>query len=36
MSDSYLIMSAHYDHLGVGEKVKGDSIYNGVFDNAAG
>ena len=36
LSDSYLIMSAHYDHLGVGEKVKGDSIYNGVFDNAAG
>lgn len=34
--DSYLIISAHYDHLGIGAPVKGDSIYNGVFDNAVG
>lgn len=34
--DSYLIVSAHYDHFGIGPAVKGDSIYNGVFDNAAG
>jgi hypothetical protein len=33
---SYLLVSAHYDHLGIGPAVKGDSIYNGVFDNAAG
>jgi hypothetical protein len=36
LRDSYIIVSAHYDHLGIGEAVKGDSIYNGVFDNAAG
>lgn len=34
--DSYVLVSAHYDHLGIGPTVKGDSIYNGVFDNAAG
>jgi hypothetical protein len=34
--DSYLIVSAHYDHLGIGQRVEGDSIYNGVLDNAIG
>ena len=29
-------MSAHYDHLGIGSPVNGDSIYNGFSDNAAG
>ena len=36
LSNEYLILSAHYDHLGIGLPVAGDSIYNGVFDNAAG
>ncbi len=31
-----IIYSAHWDHLGVGEIVKGDSIYNGAVDNATG
>ncbi|MFP4527015.1 MAG: M28 family peptidase [Candidatus Kapaibacterium sp.] len=34
--DSYVLVSAHYDHLGIGPPVEGDSIYNGVMDNAAG
>jgi len=34
--DSYLIVSAHYDHLGIGPAIDGDSIYNGVLDNAIG
>jgi len=34
--DSYLIISAHYDHLGIGQPIAGDSIYNGVLDNAIG
>lgn len=34
--DEALIYSAHWDHLGIGEKVKGDSIYNGAVDNATG
>jgi len=35
-NQTYLIISAHYDHLGIGSPVKGDSIYNGLTDNAAG
>lgn len=36
LQDSYLLISAHYDHLGIGTPVNGDSIYNGAFDNAIG
>ncbi len=36
LRDRYIIVSAHYDHLGIGPVVNGDSIYNGVYDNAAG
>jgi len=32
----YIIYSAHWDHLGIGPAVKGDSIYNGALDNASG
>ncbi len=31
-----VVVSAHYDHLGLGPAVSGDSIYNGVVDNAIG
>lgn len=31
-----LLLAAHYDHLGIGAPVEGDSIYNGTFDNASG
>ncbi len=31
-----VIFSAHWDHLGVGEPVRGDAIYNGAVDNATG
>ncbi len=34
--DEYIIYSAHWDHLGVGEPIDGDSIYNGAHDNASG
>jgi Zn-dependent M28 family amino/carboxypeptidase len=34
--NEYIIYSAHWDHLGVGEAVKGDTIYNGALDNASG
>ena len=34
--DEYVIFSGHYDHLGVGRPVNGDSIYNGANDDAAG
>jgi hypothetical protein len=36
LKDSYLIISAHYDHLGTGPAIKSDSIYNGALDNAIG
>lgn len=32
----YLIYTAHWDHLGMGLPVNGDSIYNGAIDNASG
>lgn len=31
-----IIYSAHWDHLGIGPAVDGDSIYNGAHDNASG
>lgn len=34
--DEYILYSAHWDHLGVGNPVDGDSIYNGAEDNASG
>ncbi|WP_430813691.1 M28 family metallopeptidase [Carboxylicivirga sp. RSCT41] len=33
LSDEYLFYSAHWDHLGIGKKIDGDSIYNGAVDN---
>lgn len=35
-NNEWIILSAHFDHLGIGEPVKGDSIYNGLNDNALG
>jgi hypothetical protein len=32
----YVSLGAHYDHVGVGAPVEGDSIYNGADDNASG
>jgi hypothetical protein len=32
----YVTIGAHYDHVGVGAPVEGDSIYNGADDNASG
>ncbi len=34
--DEYIIYSAHWDHLGIGPEIDGDSIYNGAHDNASG
>jgi Zn-dependent M28 family amino/carboxypeptidase len=31
-----VVLSAHLDHLGVGEPIDGDRIYNGAMDNASG
>lgn len=32
----HVLLSAHWDHLGIGPVVNGDSIYNGAEDNASG
>ena len=31
-----VLLTAHLDHLGIGEPVKGDAIYNGADDDASG
>jgi Zn-dependent M28 family amino/carboxypeptidase len=36
LKNEYVVYSAHWDHLGVGEPVNGDKIYNGAVDNASG
>jgi Zn-dependent M28 family amino/carboxypeptidase len=36
LKDQYVVVSAHIDHIGIGEPVNGDRIYNGAMDNAAG
>jgi hypothetical protein len=35
-TDEYVIFSSHYDHLGIGKAVNGDSIFNGANDDASG
>lgn len=35
-ADEYVIVGAHYDHLGVDPILNGDRIYNGADDNASG
>lgn len=34
--DEVVIYSAHWDHLGIGPEIDGDSIYNGAHDNSTG
>ena len=34
--DELIVLTSHYDHLGIGPAVDGDNIYNGALDNASG
>jgi len=36
LKNEYVVLSAHLDHLGLGEPINGDRIYNGAMDNASG
>jgi len=36
LKDQYIIISAHFDHVGVRKGMDTDTIYNGADDNAAG
>jgi hypothetical protein len=36
LRDTYVVLSAHVDHLGIGQPINGDPVYNGAMDNASG
>jgi Zn-dependent M28 family amino/carboxypeptidase len=36
LKEEYVIYTAHWDHMGRDEKLKGDQIFNGALDNASG
>jgi len=36
LKDETIVVTAHFDHLGIGRPVRGDKIYNGALDNASG
>ncbi|HKV82341.1 MAG TPA: M28 family metallopeptidase [Candidatus Sulfotelmatobacter sp.] len=36
LKNEFVVLSAHIDHLGIGEPINGDRIYNGAMDNGSG
>jgi Zn-dependent M28 family amino/carboxypeptidase len=36
LKNEYVVLSAHIDHLGIGEPINGDRIYNGAMDDGSG
>ncbi len=36
LKDEYVVFTAHLDHVGVGQPINGDKIYNGAMDDASG
>jgi hypothetical protein len=36
LKDTYVLVTAHYDHIGVKPQGEGDTIFNGANDNASG
>ena len=36
LKNEFVVYTAHLDHLGIGQPVDGDKIYNGALDNASG
>lgn len=36
LASEYVVYTAHLDHIGIGNPVNGDRIYNGAYDNAMG
>jgi Zn-dependent M28 family amino/carboxypeptidase len=36
LASEHVVLTAHLDHLGVGEAIEGDRTYNGAMDNASG
>ena len=36
LKNEFVVLSAHLDHIGIGEPVNGDRLYNGAMDDASG
>lgn len=36
LKNEFIVVTAHLDHLGVGQPIRSDEIYNGAMDNASG
>ena len=36
LRNEFVVLSAHLDHIGIGEPVNGDRLYNGAMDDASG
>jgi len=36
LAGEFIVITCHLDHVGIGEAIDGDSIYNGAMDNATG
>jgi Zn-dependent M28 family amino/carboxypeptidase len=36
LKDQDVVLSAHLDHIGIGEPINGDKLYNGAMDNGSG
>lgn len=36
LKHEHVVLTAHFDHLGIGKPRRGDNIYNGAVDNASG
>jgi hypothetical protein len=36
LQDTYVLVTAHYDHIGTKDAAEGDTIFNGANDNASG
>jgi Zn-dependent M28 family amino/carboxypeptidase len=36
LKDEYVVLTAHLDHIGIGEPINGDKIYNGAMDDGSG
>ncbi len=36
LKNEYVALGAHYDHVGMGIPVNGDTIYNGADDDGSG
>jgi hypothetical protein len=36
LKDTYVLVTAHYDHIGIGPEMEGDNIFNGANDDGSG